>query len=210
MQLILAIWRSAASTCWHNIRTLRSFVTVIKSFSTLIIQSLSINKINLYHLFLTKKKRKNQYRAFNYAGPVLILDSMIRYVARKKSIEMVVGASCRRAPFPTHLHLDLAMVDLFSSGSLSLLRGKTKTICRAWLPPVQTSENRRVAATQLGLVGRVPVMETHVPRLAEYEMLLPVLRAQPFSSRLAVRLFGVFPVLHPPFTGYTLVIYLCS
>lgn len=126
---------------------------------------------------------------------------------------MVVGASCRRAPFPTHLHLDLAvMVDLFSSGSLSLslLRGKTKTICRAWLPPVNTSENRRVAATQLGLVGRVPGMETHVPRLAEYEMLLPVLRAQPFSSHLAVRLFGVFPVLHPPFTGYTLVIYLCS
>jgi hypothetical protein len=110
---------------------------------------------------------------------------------------MVVGASCRRAPFPTHL-------------SLSLLRGKTKTICRAWLPPVNTNENIRVAATQLGLVGRVPGMETHVPRLAEYEMLLPVLRAQPFSSRLAVRLFGVFPVLHPPFTGYTLVIYLCS
>jgi hypothetical protein len=72
MQLILAIWRSAASTCWHNIQTLRSFITVIKPFLTLIIQSLLINEINLYHLFLTKKKKKkNQYRAFNYAGPAL-------------------------------------------------------------------------------------------------------------------------------------------
>jgi hypothetical protein len=58
MQLILAIWRSAASKCWHNIQTLRSFITVIKPFPTLIIQSLLINEINLYHLFLTKKKRK--------------------------------------------------------------------------------------------------------------------------------------------------------
>jgi hypothetical protein len=58
MQLILAIWRSAASTCWHNIQTLRSFITVIKLFPILIIQSLLINEINLCHLFLTKKKRK--------------------------------------------------------------------------------------------------------------------------------------------------------
>jgi hypothetical protein len=60
IQLILAIWRSAASTCWHNIQTLRSFVTVIKPFSTLIIQSRLINEINLYHLFLTKKKKSIQ------------------------------------------------------------------------------------------------------------------------------------------------------
>jgi hypothetical protein len=52
MQLILAIWRSAAS------QTLRSFVTVIKLFSTLIIQSRLINEINLYPLFLTKKKKE--------------------------------------------------------------------------------------------------------------------------------------------------------
>jgi hypothetical protein len=58
MQLILAIWRSAASTYWHNIQTLRSLVTVIMPFPTLIIQSLLINEINQYHLFLTKKKRK--------------------------------------------------------------------------------------------------------------------------------------------------------
>jgi hypothetical protein len=37
---------------------LRSFVTVIKSFPTLIIQSRLIIKINLYPLFLTKKKKE--------------------------------------------------------------------------------------------------------------------------------------------------------
>jgi hypothetical protein len=31
-----------------------------------------INEINLYHLFLTKKRKKNRYRAFNYAGPALV------------------------------------------------------------------------------------------------------------------------------------------
>ena len=58
IQLILAIWRSAASTCWHNIQTLKSFITVIKSFPTLIIQSRLIIEINLYPLFLTKKKKE--------------------------------------------------------------------------------------------------------------------------------------------------------
>jgi hypothetical protein len=58
MQLILAIWRSAASTYWHNIQMLRSFVTVIKPFPTLIIQSRLIIEINLYPLFLTKKKKE--------------------------------------------------------------------------------------------------------------------------------------------------------
>lgn len=84
MQLILAIWRSAASTYWHNIqtlrslflkkKTLRSLVTVIMPFPTLIIQSLLINEINLYHLFLTKKKEKKSVQGLQLCRPGPAMD----------------------------------------------------------------------------------------------------------------------------------------
>jgi hypothetical protein len=53
---------------------LRSFVTIIKPFLILIIQSRLINEINLYYLFLTKeKKRKKTIQGLElcWPGPVL-------------------------------------------------------------------------------------------------------------------------------------------
>jgi hypothetical protein len=157
MQLILAIWQSAASTYWHNIQMLRSFVTVIKPFLTLIIQSLLINKINLYHIFLTKKKKINTWP---WIMPVRALGHRQGHGVRAPC--MLGRVTSRSGPAGAAVHRCMWIHTLAIEGTGVHCRRAAQYVCHAERAGSGASEQtRRGDRTSSSLRARAGLQKRH-------------------------------------------------